>query len=327
MTTDFNPKAFFDAAIASGRLAHAYVLQGHNTAELYEMALYVASVLNCDGEDKPCGACTNCRWIKQNAHPAVLTVSRLTFITTDMGEDLTQEQTAKLLKSSQAKLIKTGQIQRLIQQLGLSSPFKRVVIFTDLEELPASAVQEGMAAPPAEWTSLPGNEEKRLALKPLHRGIFNANSVNRFLKTLEEPPPNTLIFYLTDDTQNLLETVVSRCQVVPFPKNEATAPLPPYAAEDAEFLGRLLSDLSRSPDFYPSVDQFLAYFVAGQGLSESQALTLLQAYLQRTDFGQDFATYRHRQRLLDEASQRLAAKTNTTQTLNHLFWQWSVVPV
>lgn len=328
MTNDqFNPKNFFDAAISSGRLAHAYVLQGHDTAELYDTALYVAQVLNCDAAEKPCGQCASCRWTLQNAHPAILTISRLTYLVSDKGEDLSPEEMAKALKKSQPKQIKAEQMQRLIGQLGLSAPHKRVVIFTDLEELPATTVADAYSRPPAEWANLPGNEEKRLRLKPLQRWLFNNASANRFLKTLEEPPPNTLFFFLTDHSENLLETIVSRCQVVPFPKTEQTVAPAPYAAEDAEFLDRLLSELSRNPDFYPAVDQFLAYFVEGQGLSESQAITLLQQYLQRTDSRQDFATYRHRQRLLEEASQRLAAKTNTTQTLNHLFWQWSAVSV
>jgi len=34
------------------------------------------------------------------------------------------------------------------------------------------------------------------------------------LKTLEEPPPNSLIFLLTANSKNLLETIISRCQLI-----------------------------------------------------------------------------------------------------------------
>ena len=38
------------------------------------------------------------------------------------------------------------------------------------------------------------------------------NAANAFLKTLEEPPPRTLILLLTDSPQTMLNTIVSRCQ-------------------------------------------------------------------------------------------------------------------
>jgi DNA polymerase-3 subunit delta' len=41
---------------------------------------------------------------------------------------------------------------------------------------------------------------------------MNASASNAFLKTLEEPPPQTLFLLLTDSPQNLLPTILSRCQ-------------------------------------------------------------------------------------------------------------------
>ena len=45
---------------------------------------------------------------------------------------------------------------------------------------------------------------------------FNRESANAFLKTLEEPPSDTLILLITLNPQNLLETIVSRCQHIRF---------------------------------------------------------------------------------------------------------------
>lgn len=65
-----------------------------------------------------------------------------------------------------------------------------------------------------------------LSLKPARRphkvaivedaDDFNAESANCFLKTLEEPPPNSLLLLVATDAERLLPTVVSRCQVVHF---------------------------------------------------------------------------------------------------------------
>lgn len=45
---------------------------------------------------------------------------------------------------------------------------------------------------------------------------MNAQSANSFLKTLEEPPGQTLLVLITSNPYNLLPTIVSRCQGVRF---------------------------------------------------------------------------------------------------------------
>jgi DNA polymerase III delta prime subunit len=51
---------------------------------------------------------------------------------------------------------------------------------------------------------------------------MNAQAANAILKILEEPPAHTMFFLLARDTENLLETIVSRCQVLRFfPLSEA----------------------------------------------------------------------------------------------------------
>jgi DNA polymerase-3 subunit delta' len=40
---------------------------------------------------------------------------------------------------------------------------------------------------------------------------LNAQAANAFLKTLEEPPPRSVLILLTTDPQRLLETILSRC--------------------------------------------------------------------------------------------------------------------
>jgi DNA polymerase III delta prime subunit len=52
---------------------------------------------------------------------------------------------------------------------------------------------------------------------------MNQSAANAFLKTLEEPPPNTVIFLLTTGTEGMLPTILSRCQKIrfePWPEDE-----------------------------------------------------------------------------------------------------------
>jgi len=77
---------------------------------------------------------------------------------------------------------------------------------------------------------------EKLALKPARGGYkvaiiddaddFNQESANCFLKTLEEPPPKSLLILLATDSERQLPTVLSRCQVIRF----APVPIPEVAA-------------------------------------------------------------------------------------------------
>jgi DNA polymerase-3 subunit delta' len=75
-----------------------------------------------------------------------------------------------------------------------------------------------------------------LALKPARGGRkvavlddaddLNEESANAFLKTLEEPPPRSILILIGTSPDRQLPTIRSRCQVIPF------APLPAELVED-----------------------------------------------------------------------------------------------
>ena len=107
---------------------------------------------------------------------------------------------------------------------------------------------------------------EKLSLKPARGGYkvaviddaddFNAESANCFLKTLEEPPPKTLLILLATDVERQLSTIVSRCQVVRF------APLPT----------KLIAELLAKQGFDASKAERLARISAGSlGLANDLA--------------------------------------------------------
>jgi DNA polymerase-3 subunit delta' len=65
----------------------------------------------------------------------------------------------------------------------------------------------------------------------MHADCCHTSSANAFLKTLEEPPEQTLFLLLTDQVQRLLSTVISRCQKITLVGEDAF--LPPGEAHDA----------------------------------------------------------------------------------------------
>ncbi|MCP6380089.1 hypothetical protein NL466_30780, partial [Klebsiella pneumoniae] len=59
-----------------------------------------------------------------------------------------------------------------------------------------------------------------------HADQMTANAANSLLKFLEEPNKDTMAVLITEQPQRLLDTIISRCQTLPF------QPLQPKAIED-----------------------------------------------------------------------------------------------
>lgn len=57
---------------------------------------------------------------------------------------------------------------------------------------------------------------------------LKTESANAFLKTLEEPPPHTLFLLLTDQPEQLLPTIISRCQRIDLPDARARTLAEPF---------------------------------------------------------------------------------------------------
>ena len=108
----------------------------------------------------------------------------------------------------------------------------------DKMELPVEVVREFAA---------------KLGLKPARGGRkigvledaddFNEESANCFLKTLEEPPPGSLLILLATSAETQLPTILSRCQVVrfqPLPPDDLRAILAGAGVTDPDRVDRLV---------------------------------------------------------------------------------------
>ena len=100
----------------------------------------------------------------------------------------------------------------------------------------------------------------RMALKPTRGsrkiGVvedaddFNEESANSFLKTLEEPPPGSVLVLLATGTERQLPTILSRCQVVrfhPLRRDDLRAVLRANHVTDPATLDRLARTAGGSP--------------------------------------------------------------------------------
>ncbi len=200
---------FFEAAlnVENNKFCNAYMFIGRDSLAQYNLAIQIAKKLNCKSSGKNCN-CPNCNWISQNRHPAVITISPIDYC---YGNDGGKPKTE----------ITIAQARYLKHSISTASQYHRVVIFTNAVE-----GKEHEAKAEILWKDykdelsppyLDMDEEKRISWipKPLTKKIFDAAPANALLKTIEEPAGNITFFFLTKDKEDMIETIVSRTQVIP----------------------------------------------------------------------------------------------------------------
>ena len=158
----------------SKNLGHCLLFWGPDIKVQCELALEIARLFNCSDDGNADCSCINCKWIKENTHPAVKIFTRLDF------KDLDQD------SATGKRNITVSQAQSIINELSITSDYHRVYIFCDRDEA--------------------GN------LMPLNKMNFPDDTSNKLLKTFEEPPQNTTFIFLTNDKSDIISTVVSRAQ-------------------------------------------------------------------------------------------------------------------
>ena len=92
---------------------------------------------------------------------------------------------------------------------------------------------------------------------------LNFNSFNALLKTLEEPPKNTVILIISHDIQKIPKTIISRCTTIKFnclKKQEVKEYCDINKIDSTNF------DLEKNYEFYGGSIEKLLFFVNGNGV-------------------------------------------------------------
>lgn len=159
-----------------------------------------------------------------------------------------------------------------------------------------------------------------IAIKPTNRQpkvviIQNAETLteeaqNALLKTLEEPPDNAYLILLTKNTDFLLPTVISRCQVIELPASSNLA----LSKKEGEELAKVVSWIEQG-----SIPAGFAW--AAENTDRKSALETIDKLLivahQRLKQGDALQTASIRS--IFEAKKYLLANTNVRLTLENLF--------
>ncbi len=111
---------FTQALTASNRaLPQSIIFYGNDFDAQYTFAKEIARLLNCKEDKSDDCECLNCKWIRENSHPAVMTISKVD----NKPED---DESKTVISIKQAGLIK--------ENLVVDSEFHRVFIFCDRDD-------------------------------------------------------------------------------------------------------------------------------------------------------------------------------------------------
>ena len=315
------------AALQQERLAHAFLLKGADATGAYRWFLSLAATLNClqpttspQGHTEPCGHCQPCLWLAKNAHPHVMTLTRLTCLPPDDEKD----------KNKVRKTISTEQITALTNELMYANQGWRLVWLSDAHVRPKRFADPDLL-PPNDWAAL-AKPDTCLELAPLNANVLSDKAVNQLLKTLEAPPPRTLFVFYTDSEQSVLPTIVSRCQVLPLqakpvaaqahlsPQQEAlhkAGIAPDHAEWMASFWHRWMSEATTDP--FPLLEATKTYWEDEQRLPWPQVMDLWQQWLHALwplgELGLTHQRYTQLHTKLSIAKRWFEQKTNTNATL------------
>lgn len=193
---------FFKTAIEQNKLFHSIILHGSNIYIQYAMALEIARQLNCLKDKAEDCDCQNCRWIRTNLHPAIMTISKINN------------------KNDKSKtVISAEQISEILDTLINSSDYHRVFIFCDaqIKQLTNKEKEKFDEFISTNYTTPADTKDQEKDDKywypsGINNDCFNQFGANSMLKSIEEPPSKVTFIFLTENKEDLISTIVSRSQ-------------------------------------------------------------------------------------------------------------------
>ncbi len=167
---------------ARDRLPHAILIHGPGGIGKVEFGRALAATVLCEtpGAKTACGTCASCHWFSQGNHPDFREV---------LPEAAAEEEEAPAVEAEGARAEKAKSLVIKIDQIRAVADFIALTTHRGGYRV--------LLLHPAE------------ALQPA--------SANALLKTLEEPPPRTLIAMVSDRPARLLPTLRSRCRMLALP--------------------------------------------------------------------------------------------------------------
>jgi DNA polymerase-3 subunit delta' len=186
----------------AGRTAHAQIFMAKPGNGALPLALAYAQFLLCEQpqQNDSCGVCSACSKASRLVHPD------LHFSYPTVGSKATSTQFIKQWRAALAENPYLN-ITQWLQQLGAENKQGNIT-----KDECVSIVQR------LSYKALEG----RFKIMILWLPEFLGKEGNRLLKPIEEPRPNTVFLLVSEQPEKILNTILSRCQLVRIPRLEDT---------------------------------------------------------------------------------------------------------
>jgi DNA polymerase-3 subunit delta' len=178
--------------IDAGSLPGSLLFEGARGIGKQRLALWLAQVLVCEREDKPCGSCLACRTVLDLRHPDVFWVYPRPRLgdSSATSDDVIED----LYEANEERLAKNGLYAR-------PSGSEAIFLITTLTIVAKAAMSPSMGR---RKIFIVGDAERMVAQEG------SDQAANAFLKLLEEPPQDSTILLTSSEPGALLPTIRSR---------------------------------------------------------------------------------------------------------------------
>jgi len=190
------------SSVAENRVSHALLFYGPEGSGKYALALAFARYVSCENrtQEDACGICPSCVKYDKLIHPDLHFVFPV------------------IKKKSGSEPVSDTFISQW-REMVLRSPWFSLTTWTEAMEV----ANEQALIPVAEAAEI----IRKLSLKSFESDFkimiiwlpekMNAETANKLLKIIEEPPARTLFILVSEEDERLLPTITSRCQHIRIP--------------------------------------------------------------------------------------------------------------
>jgi DNA polymerase III delta' subunit len=185
-------------AMKNDKLGHAYLFSGDAGVGKFPVALNFAQAILCESEEKPCGVCDSCLRVKTHSHPDF----RYLFPIPLSAEHKIKAQPGKLSEDGW-EFVGDSIKEKISKPYSINHSYEAAVAVDWIREV-NSSINRGSSDAGKTVVIIEGIDH------------FRKEAANAMLKTLEEPPPETVIILIARSLHATLPTIRSRCQIHRF---------------------------------------------------------------------------------------------------------------
>lgn len=188
-------------AIEKDKIAHSYLFYGPDGVGKFTTALYFGMAINClaTHDKRPCGACNSCKKFLSFTHPDFI-------YTFPFPNPLKSDISA----SGEIKSDKAIEEYQDYVKNKIKTPWKEFFFTKNI------GIRIGSIRMLEHRIYLTPHEANYKIFIIENAELMTVQAANAFLKTLEEPPNDSIIILTTSKPNSLLPTILSRCQKIQF---------------------------------------------------------------------------------------------------------------